>query len=206
MKLTLIRHAESEANAGYATSDPADISLTELGKRQAIELAQQFNEPPDLIIVTSYKRTQQTAQPLIEKFPLTPVEVWPLHEFTFLSPASCKNTTVQDRLPMVQQYWERCDPFFVHGEGAESFEQFSKRVAESMNVLTRLNKGDVLAFTHGQVMRLLLQFEHVGCQDLLGGMRYFRDIMLGFEIPNLGVKFRELEKVNLRTAFSQFFK
>ena len=204
MKLTLIRHAESEANAGYATSDPADICLTELGKRQAIELAQQFNEPPDLILVTSYKRTQQTAQPLIEKFPLTPVEVWPLHEFTFLSPASCKNTTVQDRLPMVQQYWERCDPFFVHGEGAESFEQFSKRVAESMKVLTRLNKGDVLAFTHGQVMRLLLQFEHIGLQNISGAMRYFRDIMLDWEIPNSEMKCYNVGKPELRITFSQF--
>lgn len=157
MKLTLIRHAESEANAGYATSDPADICLTELGKRQAIELAQQFNEPPDLILVTSYKRTQQTAQPLIEKFPLTPVEVWPLHEFTFLSPASCKNTTVQDRLPMVQQYWERCDPFFVHGKGAESFHEFMFRVGKCLADLRILHNNSVVMFTHGYVIRLIHQ-------------------------------------------------
>lgn len=100
MKVFLIRHAESESNVGNKTSDPSTISITEKGKSQSLELANKINDAPDLIIVTSYLRTTQTAMPLINKFPATKVETWPLHEFTFLSPSLCENTNSNERLPM----------------------------------------------------------------------------------------------------------
>ena len=34
-----------------------------------------------------YLRTQQTAQPTIERFPEVPVAVWPIQEFTYLEPS-----------------------------------------------------------------------------------------------------------------------
>lgn len=184
MKILLIRHAESEANAGLKTSDPAAIPLTEKGKSQAIKLAGQFNEAPDLIIITSYLRTRQTAQPLIDKFPSVPVEVWPLHEFTFLSPLACQNTSVQDRLPMVKDYWSRCDPFFIHGEGAESFDQFSTRVKEVWEKLKDLRHSSITIFTHGQVMRFLKQYLEEGDLHIGDAMQHLEKNKLTRPIQN----------------------
>src|SRR5215831_4449673 len=127
MRVFLIRHAESESNVGSKTSDPSAISITEKGKEQSFELANKIIEAPNLIIVTSYIRTTQTALPLMQKFSNVRVETWPLHEFTFLSPGLCQNTNSKERLPMVNEYWERCDADFIHGIGAESFNQFIKR-------------------------------------------------------------------------------
>ena len=148
----LIRHAESAANAGLKTSDPASIPLTRDGVSQAEELAVKFPYEPDLIIFTPYVRTKFTALPLINRFPDADIEIWPMHEFTFLSPELCRDTTSVERLPMVKEYWDACDPDFVHGDGAESFNQFANRVTDCVTVLKSLNKR-VALFTHEQVMR-----------------------------------------------------
>jgi len=37
--------------------------------------------------------------------------------------------------PMVKGYWEKCDPFLVHGIGAESLATFTERVSSSLEKL-----------------------------------------------------------------------
>ncbi len=173
MEILFIRHAESEANAGMKTSDPATISLTQTGKLSAIKLADRINLKPELIIVTPYLRTLQTAEPFILKYPHVPVETWPLQEFTYLSPSACHNTTAKDRLPMTQQYWSRCDPEFVHGVGAESFIQFSTRVSECLEVLAKLKSDNILVFTHSQVIQMIRQLMSLGNLRPSDAMLYF---------------------------------
>jgi len=46
-------------------------------------------------------RSQQTAAPLIARYPDVPVEQWPIQEFTYLSPEHCHNTTFSERKPLV---------------------------------------------------------------------------------------------------------
>lgn len=62
-ELLLIRHGESEANAGIST-DP-DCALTDLGREQARRLGERLKEP-DLSgfagIISPYRRTVQTAE------------------------------------------------------------------------------------------------------------------------------------------------
>jgi broad specificity phosphatase PhoE len=184
MKVFLIRHAESESNKGSKTSDPSTISITEKGKLQSVELANKITERPDLIIVTSYVRTAQTAKPLIKKFPGVKVETWPLHEFTFLSPSLCRNTNSKERLPLVNEYWEKCDPDFVHGIGAESFNQFIERVHRCVQRLSSMGYRFITIFTHGHVIRafrLLIDFEQTTSQV---SIKLYRDRMLKHPVHN----------------------
>ena len=126
-KICFIRHAESESNAGGRSSDPATIPLSKQGIAQAEALALTLSDKPSLVVTSRYIRTKQTASPVIKKFKDVSHEEWDIHEFTYLSPTKCENTTSADRLPMVQAYWEKCDPFYCDGEGAESFIDFIKR-------------------------------------------------------------------------------
>jgi len=155
MKTLYIRHAQSEANAGGRTIDPASIAITEAGYAQSMSLAEEISEHPDLIIVSQYIRTRQTALPLTQKYPNSPMEVWPLHEFTFLSPIICRNTTPKERRPLVEKYWKSCDPDFIHGEGAESFNQFRERISQTINGINALKLNNVIVFTHEQVILLI---------------------------------------------------
>jgi broad specificity phosphatase PhoE len=149
----LIRHGESESNAGLPTLSPASIRLTENGRRQAIALAQTLEREPGLIVVSPYLRTHETAAPLIAKYPKVPVEEWPIQEFTYLDTRRLAGTTEAERSAEVAGYWSRCDAFAGCGEGAESFAQFIERVDAMILRLRGLSVGGIVTvFTHGYVM------------------------------------------------------
>src|SRR5262245_8811627 len=88
----LIRHAESEGNAGLVTSQPDTIPLTRKGGEQALRLANSFTQAPTLIVTSPFIRTQQSAKPTIERFPAVRREQWQVQEFTHLSPARYRDT------------------------------------------------------------------------------------------------------------------
>jgi len=67
-QIWFIRHAESEANAGLPTSDPASIALTAKGFEQAKLVSELIDIEPGLVIMSSYIRTQQTAEPFLKKY------------------------------------------------------------------------------------------------------------------------------------------
>lgn len=151
-EIWLIRHAESTANAGAVSHDPQTIPLTELGWQQARQLVDQFEQTPDLIISSPFLRAQQTAAPTRTVFYATPYQVWPIQEFTYLDPKSCIGTTAAQRKERVQAYWQKNDPTYIDGEGAESFSMMLNR---ARTMLAQLNEqhGFILVFGHGQVMR-----------------------------------------------------
>lgn len=162
MKLTFIRHAESHANAGLPCSDFALIPLTKAGEQQAQTLANTWAEPPDHIICSPFLRTRQTAQPTIDRFPQVPVSIWPVHEFTNLQPSRWNGSLPADRLPAVEAFWQRCDPSFCDGEGAESFSHLLGRAHDMIQRLQAFSSDtNVLVFSHGfflHAVRLLLQY------------------------------------------------
>jgi probable phosphoglycerate mutase len=156
IEVVLIRHGESVANAGAATDNPATIPLTAKGHAQARSAATQFQCEPSLIVCSPFLRTQQTAQPTIERFPQVPVEQWPVYEFTYLEPTRYACTNAAERRPAVQAYWRKGDPHYRDGSSAESFADLLSRIAD---VLARLecqpDGSRVLLFTHGQWMQAL---------------------------------------------------
>lgn len=156
-RVLIVRHAQSSANAGGRTSDPATIPITELGRSQAECVADLFSHPPGLIVVSSYLRTMQTAQPLMRRFPNVPVEEWPVQEFTYLDPAICRGTTYAERKGLVDAYWEALDPQLRNGDLCETFSGFIERIAGVRARLQRqvLNRCTVV-FTHGYVMKALI--------------------------------------------------
>lgn len=153
-----IRHGESASNAGLPTDDHMTIPLSDLGWRQAEEIAAGIVDPPDLIICSPMLRTQQTALPTQRKFPDVPVRVLDVGEFTCLSPVLCKGTTREERTVWRDEYWTAADPDLVHGDGAESFSTFWRRVWDAQDALERLSAEgfhNVLMFGHGQFLQAL---------------------------------------------------
>src|SRR4051812_43055625 len=61
-EIWLIRHGESESNAGLPTSDTAKIALTPRGFAQAECIVAAFTRPPSLIVTSPYLRAIQSAQ------------------------------------------------------------------------------------------------------------------------------------------------
>jgi len=155
-EIWIIRHGQSLANSGEKTSIPSTIPLSPLGHQQAEKLTTQVIQRPDLIIVSPYLRTQETSQPVRDKYNDTPVEMWPVEEFTYIEPSRCCNTTTEERRPLVQEYWKRKDPYYRDGENAESFAMLYERVRSMFQKLDQLDEANyhfIVIFCHGQFMK-----------------------------------------------------
>ncbi len=153
MKVQLIRHAESAANAGLPTTSPGAIPLTDLGNLQAEKLAASITQAPDLIISSPFERALHTARPTALRFPEVPKEVWQIEEFTYLSPGRFAGTTQADRRPAADDYWRKADAMAVDGPGAESFAQLLMRAQSMLDRLSGLDLKHVAVFSHGQFIR-----------------------------------------------------
>jgi probable phosphoglycerate mutase len=185
-----IRHAESEANVGLPTTSPANVKLTNWGRKQAEYIARAFTNQPDIIVTSPYIRTKQTAIPTIERFPNSSQQEWPVQEFTYLSPSQCHGSTIEERRPLTHKYWQHMDPFYVDGEGAESFAQFIHRV---QNILVHLNTYEnefIAIFSHEQFIRAVLWTLWLGDEQNVesnlnpAGMQHFRQFLTAFSMPN----------------------
>ena len=154
MRAVFVRHGQSTGNAGMPSDDLAQIALTELGWEQAREVAAAWTETPDLIVVSPFLRTQQTAEATLARFPEVPVEVWPIEEFTYLQPHRWNGTRSAERMPYIERYWGTADPAYCDGEGAESFAALLGRAAGALERLRAMPEGAlVYAFSHGQFMQ-----------------------------------------------------
>jgi broad specificity phosphatase PhoE len=183
-----IRHAESEANAGLATSNPVKICLTSKGFLQAQSVASTFTEPPSLLVTSPYIRTKDTAQPTIERFHEVNQEQWEVQEFTYIAPFRCLNMTSNQRKPLGEEFWDRLDPFYTDGEGSESFFCFMNRVQATLNKLKHREEKFIVIFTHSRFIQAILWI--LLGQDrkkYLEQMERFRNFSFSFEFPNASI-------------------
>ncbi|HLI08517.1 MAG TPA: histidine phosphatase family protein [Ktedonobacteraceae bacterium] len=157
----LIRHGESQSNAGWATTDPEKVALTPRGLEQAERIASYLEKSQaslNLIVISRYLRTLQTAQPARRRFPKVPLKVWNVHEFTYLSSMHTERLTTEERRPLVEAYWQQCLPNWKDGPGSESFIDFIKRARKVFKTIT-VYKGQgpsIAIFSHEQFIKALL--------------------------------------------------
>lgn len=184
-RVRLIRHAQSSANAGLATTAPDSIALTEKGRTQAQALADCMTCAPDLIISSPFERALATAQPIAQRYPCVPFQLWPVEEFTYLSPDRFAGTTQAERAPHVENYWDKGDADTVDGPGAESFDHLLERAAHMLTRLTHSNARNILVYSHGQFIRaaawLIKHGNHSRSSEL---MREFRAHDVGTPFAN----------------------
>lgn len=187
-KVWLIRHGESEANAGLATLDATAIPLTARGRAQAELAASALPGPPDLIVSSSYARALDTAAPARARFAHVARAEWPVHEFTYLARETGAPSTVAERRPRVDAFWTRADPHHVDGEGAESFVTLLDRAEGLLAMLGEVDGEFIAVYTHGLFMRTVLWsivFGPVPREP--EGMRRFRLFATSLSVPNASI-------------------
>lgn len=160
-KVWFIRHAESKTNSSenYRADSLslALVPLSDFGFTQSDIILEYFENAPDLIITSPFIRTKQTAESLVKKYPKVLQEEWEIQEFTYLSPEKCFNKTFKDRKPLVASYWEKSDPLYRDGKGAESFVDFFNRINKVFEQLKLREEEFIVLFSHQYVM-LALKF------------------------------------------------
>jgi broad specificity phosphatase PhoE len=184
-----IRHAESAANAGFSTEYPSTIPLTETGRRQAKVLAATVDFAPAIIATSTFLRTQQTAEPWRARFPNARHLTLPMiHEFTYLAPAAWQHSTASQRRPAVDDYWQRSDPDYCDGEGAESFRDLFVRVQQCMQWLDKEAEPPTVIVSHGMFIQgVLWRCRHPDLEVTSSTMRAFYAWQLEAHPPNASV-------------------
>jgi broad specificity phosphatase PhoE len=134
-KVRLIRHGQSAANAGEPTKDHASLPLPRKAWNRRKWSLGRLRMLPGLIVASPFLRAEATALATTTLYPAAAFVTWPIHEFTYLAPARCVDTTLAQRRGWVEAYWQRSDPAFSDGDGAESFLDL---VARAMHFLDRL--------------------------------------------------------------------
>lgn len=187
--ILLIRHGKSQSNAGWATSRPESIALTDHGQKEAELVAREIQRSYpslDLIVTSSFKRAEDTARwtEWLFKDRGVPAETWPVHEFTYLSTWGERSSTVEERRPTVLQYWKQANPSHTDGPEAESFEQFIDRVQAVRGRLDTI-RGTVAVFSHHQFICALLWLSEQNSLHICPQtMRDFKDFLDGHPISN----------------------
>jgi broad specificity phosphatase PhoE len=164
-EIWFIRHGESMGNSGLPTLGVAENPLTERGWAQAEAVAERIAHAPDLIVVSPYVRTQQTATPTRQRFPHVPVETWKVQEYTVLAAARYVGTTELERHPWVEAVLERNDPHHADGEGADSFSGLLARIQTMKAACEAVPHQFVTVFTHGRFIRMMLWYLLQGTPD-----------------------------------------
>lgn len=149
-----IRHGQSVGNAGMPTENRSSFPLSPIGVEQAKALPERLPFVPDLIVSSPFRRAWETAAPTTARYPSVPMEIWPeVHEFTYLSPATCVGTTTADRRPRVEEYWRRLDPDHRDGDDAETFRDVMGRAAYALDHLASRWEQRIVIFSHEQFIK-----------------------------------------------------
>lgn len=156
----LIRHAQSYSNAGGHAMPNADIPITELGQRQAEQVADWLIETLGNSIqsvgVSKYIRTQQTAKPLLDKLERKATIIDGLEEFNYLSFANIDDKSLIERRYLADDYWLKFQPDTLDGLDAETFTNFVNRVQQVQAYFETLPEGNHVVFTHGLWISMLI--------------------------------------------------
>jgi alpha-ribazole phosphatase len=185
-RIYFVRHGQSVANAGGVTMEHAAIPLTAAGVEQAARVASLLPVKPSRILVSKFVRARQTAQPYCARANRE-AEIHPLlHEFSALDPALLEGMTGEGRRPIASAYWQAADPSVRVGPQAETFLDFSARVAEFVVELPDL-PGETVIFGHGIWFGMLCwKLQGLGINNT-HDMQAFRRFQVAMRMPNCAV-------------------
>jgi broad specificity phosphatase PhoE len=172
MRISLVRHGESEGNTGvhdYSAAGDHMVQLTEKGRNQAsgagwrlhAEIYYVDPQPPPLVYCSPYTRTRQTLE---EMFKATRVSMSPprVYEDARLREVDHGYDSVEEQEAMrsVHGY------FYYRYKGGESpadcFDRMSTFLESMMRQVERKKPKNVIIVTHGLAIRcFVMRFMHL---------------------------------------------
>ena len=185
----LIRHGQSEDNAGLVSRGLGKTHLTDKGRQQAKFTGEHWREKPDLIVVSPYIRTTQTAEPTMKRYPDVPIETWPIEEFRQLCAARYEGFAMEHRRPLYKAHWETNDPDFKDGNGigAESVRDLTHRLDELEKRLLESDFSNAYIFCHGFFLRaFMLRHTWGSTRPMIKTPQIFHEAARAWHYPNCG--------------------
>ena len=154
--LIFVRHGQSTSNLEKVFAGQTDVSLTELGHRQAQRTANFLKDYPISKIYSSdLIRAMQTAAPTAA---LHNLQISPNHNLREICAGDWEGHAYEELIKNYPQSYEiwRTDCGRAHPENGESVLELSKRIYAEVDYILNMNRGSCVAiFTHATPLRLL---------------------------------------------------
>lgn len=157
MRIYLVRHAQSEANAkNIDFNGKADFDLTLLGEKQAESLAKFFsNKHIDIIYSSVLKRAIKTAE-IIGKYCATKIKRSKLlNEANFGIFEGFTRKEVQKKFPRIFEEREK-NKYLYRIPSGESYKDIGIRIKKFFNQLDKKSKQNIVIVTHVTVIKVIL--------------------------------------------------
>ncbi|MBI2022237.1 histidine phosphatase family protein [Candidatus Daviesbacteria bacterium] len=154
MTIYFVRHGQGEHNLKKLYSTP-EFELTELGRKQAEDLAQRIqNLPIDLIVSSTFKRTRQTTEIINSK--INQEVVYSDLAVEVKRPSEIEGGSWED--PKIIKIRELMNENFIrqdwHFSDEENFYDIKKRAEKFLEYLSALDKKHILVVSHINLIRM----------------------------------------------------
>lgn len=155
MKIFLVRHGMTEWNIQQKWQGTVDIELSNIGIKQAKNLAKRFkNENYVKVYSSSLKRAYSTALPIAENINSKPMVVKGLEEANVALWNGYQINDVKTRFKREFELWSN-DPWaFV--EGVESLAEVQQRGVKTIKRILAENTENIVIVSHGLLIRTIV--------------------------------------------------
>jgi len=157
MRVYIVRHGESEANA-KGIYQHRDVKLSETGVKQAHTVAQRFlHIPINSIYSSSFERAKKTAD-IIGNTIHKPVELLPLlteiKRPTVIEGKKPGEPEARSIMRLIKSMWH--DPLWRHSD-EETFFDVRTRAMQLLDHIQKMNHAEqILLVSHGTFIRMLI--------------------------------------------------
>lgn len=150
----MVRHGESEGNRERRFTISSEVGLTELGVRQAHEVARRIAQlfTPRIVVSSPFRRARQTSEIIASELNLRIETVHDLHERDL---GSLKGHSYDDlrELVLKDPSYDPARGWSWKPEGGESYEDVRSRVIAAVDKLLRhYPQDEIVIVSHGGVM------------------------------------------------------
>ncbi len=162
MKLYLVRHAQSVANASHIIAcERPGSPLSDAGLEQAEALADTLQERDvSAVYHSTMRRTAETATPLAERLGYDLTELSGFHEVQLGDLAERNDSDAYSELDQTARRWNIDEELAYGRPGGETGQNVVERMMSDLNEMRRLH-GDsdhaVVAVAHGLCLRTAAQ-------------------------------------------------
>lgn len=160
LHLMLVRHGETDWNVQRRYQGQSDVSLSELGQRQAVHIAKRIaSQNIDVLYASDLKRAMETAMAIVER---NNMEILPeprLRELKFGILEGLTFEEAEEQYPEMISAW--LEDFNNTPEGAETIDLFNARIVSLLDDLKRKHDEQVVLLVgHGgslsEILRVIL--------------------------------------------------
>ena len=181
MRIFLVRHAESKANA-LKVHGSKEVSLSDNGIRQAEAVARSFvGMDIDLIMCSKYKREMQTAKIIREAVGKRIIYTDLLGEWKW--PSEMQGVSTKGDARIWDEMYDKAGNRSWHYSDAENLSEVAERAKKVLDRITSRKEESIIVVTHGAFMGVLLGVcisgEDFTGKELRKFTRFFRPMNTG---------------------------